>query len=957
MKLFDILQNTPYELIQGGDTDIKSLTIDSRRVGRGSLFFCIKGLKADGHSFVPDVVRQHVAAIVAEDDVVAPNGVTVVKVGNTRETLSCAAANFYGRPADEMTLIGVTGTNGKTSTTYFMESVLNAGGNTVGVIGTVEFRVGGEKLRIHTATSTTPDAIELQQIFRRMRERQADSVIMEVTSHALHLRKVDGIKYKVGIFTNLTQDHLDFHGTMEAYCEAKARLFKMCEFSVINADDPSAGYISRCCADKVLTFGINSDCDLRAEDVELRDNGCYFSINIKGNREHFFIPVRGRFSVYNCLGVIGAALCLGVSVADIRAGLANFSGVPGRIQSVNNNFGFNVVVDYAHTPDGLRNIISAVREITRNSVITVFGCGGDRDRAKRPIMGRIAGELSDYCVLTSDNPRTEVPEEIIIEIETGIRQTKCVYEKQADRRKAIRRAIELAVPGDSVIIAGKGHENYQIFADRTLHFDDREEAAEALSKLKIPTHNLTLREVAFAIGAESEGIGNILISEVSIDSRRIKRGGLFIAIKGENFDGHDFIENAFKAGAAACVVEHGKEYTGKTSGSGFSAGETIEVRCPILRVGSTAKALLDLSESHRRKFNVPVVAVTGSSGKTTTKDMIASVLTQKYNTLCTIANKNNEIGMPLTLLRLTSRHECAVLEMGMNHFGVISRMSKAARPDICIITNIGMAHAGHLSGRGGVLRAKCEIFDYINPNGLAILNGDDNMLAEISLPCERLYYGFSKNCEIRGINLRENAPDGSRLDVYFAGRSFEIIIPRPGKHMAYNALAAVAAGMRLGLSILQIQRGISEFTPSENRMDNFNSPWGIAVMNDSYNANPESMAAALDVLAASKGPKAAILADMKELGEFSEHEHRKLGRYASEIGIDMIIFVGQLSSGAYNEALGLKREGVFHFKDNEALKPKLRELLKPCSTVLIKGSRSMKLDEIADMMRGVYHVI
>jgi len=932
MKLFDVMQNTPYELIQGGNVEVKSLTIDSRRVGRGGMFFCIKGTRVDGHSFVPDIIKQHVAAIVVQDDTDVPEHVTVLKVADTREALSYAAANFYGRPSDEMTLIGVTGTNGKTSTTYFMESVLNAHGKRAGVIGTVEFRLGGEKLRIHTATSTTPDAIELQQILRRMRDDEADSVIMEVTSHALALRKTDGMKYKVGIFTNLTQDHLDFHGTMEAYRGAKAKLFAVCEYSVINADDPNAAHMSRCAANKVITFGINSDCHLKAEDVRLLDDGCRFSINIGGNREEFFIPVRGRFSVYNSLGVIGAALCLGIPIRDIRAGLAGFGGVPGRIQSVRNDFGFDVVIDYAHTPDGLTNIISAVREITRGKVITVFGCGGDRDRAKRPVMGQIAGMLSDYCVLTSDNPRTEQPERIIDEIEVGMRETPCAYEKQADRRLAIIRAVELAAPGDSVIIAGKGHENYQIFADRTVHFDDREEAAEALEKLSSST--ITLKEAAKATGGKHTGNGGTMLRGICTDTRKISHGSLFIAIKGENFDGHDFIEKAFEAGAAACLVER-----------------EVSVRGPLLKVASTAKSLLDLAENHRRKFNIPIVAITGSSGKTTTKDMIASVLSQKYNTLKTEANYNNEIGLPLAVLQLNHKHECAVLEMGMNHFGEISRMSKAARPDICVITNIGMAHAGHLGGRLGILKAKTEIFDYINPDGLAILNGDDNLLVEVSPTCERMYYGLGANCEIQGFNLRENISGGSRLDVRHEGRSFEINIPRPGVYMAYNALAAVMVGIRLGLSTSQIQRGIAEFTPSKNRMDDFNSPWGFTVMNDSYNANPESMVAALDVLASKKGRKACILGDMKELGEFSEQEHYKLGRYAAEKEIDVIIFVGQSSLDAYNVAQGIKPDGVYHFSNKDVLAPNLREILKPGSTVLLKGSRAMKLDEIADMLR------
>ena len=942
MKLVDVLKNSPYELIQGGNPEIESLTIDSRRVERGAMFFCIKGLRSDGHLFVPDVIERQAAAIVAQDDILAPEGIAVVKVKDTREALAYAAANFYGNPADEMTLIGVTGTNGKTSTTYFMESVLNAHRKKTGLIGTVEFRVGGEKLPVYVETSTTPDAIELQQILRRMLDAEADNVVMEVSSHALALKKTDGLKYKVGIFTNLTRDHLDFHKTMGDYRDAKAKLFSQCEYSVLNADDENTEYMSRFAAGKVLTFGINSECDLKAEGVQLSETGCSFSININDRHEDFFVPVRGRFSVYNSLGVIGAALCLDIPVKDIRSGLAALGGVPGRIQSVKNELGFDVVIDYAHTPDGLQNIISAVRETTPGKVITVFGCGGDRDKEKRPVMGRIAGELSDYCIITSDNPRNELPETIIGEVETGTAETKCEYEKQPDRRLAITRAVALATTCDSVIIAGKGHEDYQVFADGTIHFDDREEAEEALRKRRLAV--FTLKEAVAVTGASYEygpytGEDKILF-DISIDSRKISRGSLFIAVKGENFDGHDFIGQAFAAGAAACMVE--RDVTAGAASGGA-----------VLKVPSTAQALLDLAEAHRRKFNIPIIALTGSSGKTTTKDMIASVLSQKYNTLWTEKNFNNEIGLPLTIFRLTHEHECAVFELGMNHFFEISRMSKAARPDICLITNIGMAHAGNLGNRGrlDVLRAKTEILDYVNPDGLAIFNGDDDLLAGVAPPCERIYYGFGENCEIRGLNLCANCAGGSQIDVIYAGQSYPVAVPCEGVHMASNALAAVAVGMKLGLSLSQIQRGIAEFTPSGNRMDVFESPWGVTVINDSYNANPGSMTAALDVLAARPGRRVCILGDMLELGEFTEAEHRKLGSYAAGKKIDIMIFVGELSLGAYNAAREIAAEGVFHYSGKDALAPDLRGILEPGSTVLIKGSRSMKLDMIADMLR------
>lgn len=471
--------------IINGNTDINidKMTIDSRKAGEGVLFIAMVGMSVDGHKFIPSAYEKGTRAVVTEHTIDnIPKDMTVIQVDNARDALAVMAGNFYNYPSRQLNMIGVTGTNGKTSTTYFIESVLSYIKRKTAVIGTVEIRIGGQKREIDFATSTTPDTIELNQMLRIMADEGCDDVVMEVSSHSLELKKVKGIDFKVGVFTNLTQDHLDFHKTMDNYCAAKAKLFKMCQQGVVNADDKWADQIIKDATCNIITYSIDKPSDLQAKDIEYLMDRVHFTVNIKGEDVRFELKVPGRFSVYNALSAIGAMLAMGVSVEDIKAGINNIKGVPGRIQNIPNDKGFNVIVDYAHTPDGLENIINSVREFTKGRVITVFGCGGDRDRTKRPVMGKIVAELSDIAVVTSDNPRSEKPEDILAEIETGVKPVTDKYEMIVDRKEAIKRAVEIAEKGDSVIIAGKGHENYQILGDKTIHFDDAEVAKEILGE-------------------------------------------------------------------------------------------------------------------------------------------------------------------------------------------------------------------------------------------------------------------------------------------------------------------------------------------------------------------------------------------------------------------------------------------------------------------------------------------
>ena len=458
-----------------GDVDltISDVAYRSSDVRSGSLFFCVPGLRTDGHAFASEACARGAAAILVERWVDAP--CTQVRVPSVRNAMGPVSAAFFGRPSGAMTLIGVTGTNGKTTVTYLLESIFRAANLRPGVIGTTGVRIDGEAISFDR---TTPEAADLQRLLAEMRDRGVRAVAMEVSSHGLDQHRVDGTRYRCAVFTNLSQDHLDYHRTMEAYLQAKARLFTttLSERGAINWDSAEGRTIAGQTGIDITTFGLSRGAHLVAEDVELSPRGLSFTVDGVKVRSR----LRGAFNASNCLAAFTAARQVGIADDAIVEGIASLAGVPGRLQAIDAGQPFLVLVDYAHTPDSLDNVLRTARELTDRRLIAVFGCGGDRDREKRPMMGEVATRLADLTVITSDNPRSEQPQAIIDEIERGARRGGGRYAVEPDRRAAIHLAVSQAKPHDVVVIAGKGHETGQEFRDRTVPFDDREVAAEAV---------------------------------------------------------------------------------------------------------------------------------------------------------------------------------------------------------------------------------------------------------------------------------------------------------------------------------------------------------------------------------------------------------------------------------------------------------------------------------------------
>jgi UDP-N-acetylmuramoyl-L-alanyl-D-glutamate--2,6-diaminopimelate ligase len=478
MKLRDLISGLAVEELTGeADTEVSDLAYDNRAVTPGALYFCVRGMTRDGHEFAADAVARGAAALVVERALDA--GVPELRVEDARAAMAPLAARFFGHPTREMDLAGITGTNGKTTTAFLLREILEAGGRQTGLLGTVKRIVGGTEEEVER---TTPEAIDLQRTFRRMVEAGDRACVMEVSSHALALHRTDHLHFDCAVFTNLTQDHLDFHSDMEDYFQSKRLLFAAGPArAVVNLDD---GYGQRLAAEfDCLTYSAEGTeaADLRATDVSFDAGGSRFRAAGEGTEIEIATRLPGHFNVANALAAFAAARTLGVAADTAAQALSAAGRVPGRFEPVDAGQSFTVLVDYAHTPDSLENVLRAARRLTSKRLIAVFGCGGDRDREKRPLMGRIGAELADVCIVTSDNPRSEDPEAIIAEIVAGIDGD---VEVEPDRAAAISQAIALASEGDTVVIAGKGHEQGQEFAGgQKIPFDDREVAREALGRL------------------------------------------------------------------------------------------------------------------------------------------------------------------------------------------------------------------------------------------------------------------------------------------------------------------------------------------------------------------------------------------------------------------------------------------------------------------------------------------
>jgi len=1003
-----MLDGLDYTLAGGGSLDdavIGSITDDSRKVGSGALFVAVRGTESDGHDFIGAAIAGGAVAVVVEtlletDEAEASENVVFIVVENTRAALSHLAAAFYFQPASELTMIGITGTNGKTTVSYLIEQALSEFGIRTGVIGTVEYRYADKSGNLvrQQASLTTPDPVTLHAKLREMADDGITHVIMEASSHALEQDRLGPIKYRVGIFTNLSQDHLDYHRTMEEYFAAKCLLFSnhmLPDGTAVVAEQieqESGGSpplrvaeLCRSLSLKTVVCGASAEADFRI----MKSTGSLAGVSstfadADGKAHEITSPLIGWFNITNLNIAFAALLVLGLDAGRSAELLGSAAGAPGRIERIKladkPDGQPTVVVDYAHTPDALEKVLTALREIEHKTLYCLVGCGGNRDTAKRPLMGEIAARLADIVIVTDDNPREEDPAAIRKAVIRGvvgggmrIRSAAWLAKRHpweygfveiGDRRGAIDAAVNCAEPGDIVLIAGKGHENYQEINRHRRFFNDTLYAQQA-------SLNWDLQTLAAAVGgAIVGGDPRATLGSVSTDSRTIGDNDIFVALKGERFDGHEFLDKALDNGAGCVIVSEPERLTRGVC--------SVAVQDTLRALGDCARYRLDLVRRLRRNEDGPlVVGLTGSCGKTTVKEMTASIFVRHWpdadkqpadRVLKTVGNFNNLIGLPLSLLPVSAHHRGLVLEMGMNCPGEIARLTQIGDPDICCITNV---HRAHLEGLGtieGVAAAKGEMFENSRADAVHIVNGDDDLVFALAEKFDKKTItfaatakGVTRDPEVWAGSIGADAAGNLSFTLHVGADSRTLTIEAPGLHNASNCCAAAAIAHAAGIDMDTIVQGLEDFRSTSNRMERLESPGGLKILNDSYNANPASMTSALRTLAnLAASSRGAVLGDMLELGEAAADLHRGVGHAAAQADLGFLALVGefaeQVRQGAVASGMDSKRIRIFADK-NDIVDWIIADIqankLEPGDWVLVKASRGLALDTVVEQIMNL----
>ncbi len=900
------------------------LKLDSRDIEPGDVFVACPGLSSDGRRYIDKALALGASAVLFEapatDAVQAASaGTPMLAVTGLRSLLGELGDTWYGRPSAALAVVAVTGTNGKTSSVQWIAHALSRNEKACGTIGTLGAVLpDGQTLG---GSLTTPDVLTVHRTLAAMRDAGAKAVAMEASSIGIEQGRMDGVRVALAAFTNLTRDHLDYHVTMERYEAAKARLFSWpgLTAAVINADDEAGRRMLAALPEGVSPMGYSLSDDpaipaaMRARDLQATSQGQIFTLVSPHGEAQIVTRLLGAHNVSNLLLVAGVLYKLGLPFAQIARELAATDPVDGRLQTVEPAVslpahaarGPLVVVDYAHTPDALSRALLALRAVATarsGRLVCLFGCGGERDPGKRPVMGAIAAELADHVVVSSDNPRTESPEAIVQQILAGIPEA-VRPDVEVDRARAILQTIWAASPEDVVLLAGKGHETYQDIGGEKLPFDDREWARVALLLQQTPG--------------------------VSTDTRRIREGELFVALVGENFDAHDYLDQAASRGACAALVAHRVADAGLTQ----------------LVVGDTRVALTRIGAAWRSRFSLPVVAVAGSNGKTTTKEMISAMLAEwqgEAGRLATAGNLNNDIGVPLTLLRLRPEHRAAVFELGMNHPGEIAQLAAIAAPTVALVTNAQREHQEFMHTVEAVAHENGAAITALPADGVAVYPGDEPYSAiwdALAAPRRVLRFGLQPGLDVYAEQIIAEV-DATRCRVVTPVGVADLTLPVAGLHNLRNALAAIASAIAAGAPLETAVRALAGFSPVAGRMQHKRMSDGTLLIDDTYNANPDSVRAAIDVLARIAGTRVLVLGDMGEVGDNGPAMHVEVGNYAREHGLDAFITLGEASRAAA-AAFG---PGAHACASVDEVVAALRGLRPSC--VLVKGSRFMRMERV-----------
>lgn len=954
-QLSPILNNA-LELKSGAvlpEIEANGVSADSREISAGEIFVALSGVKTNGAQFALDAVEKGALIVVCgPNDDLGDIGVPVLHVPDPHRTLALLAAAFYG-PQPE-TVVAVTGTAGKTSVAAFVRQIYTFAGVQAASIGTTGIeRPSG----VIEGSLTTPDPVVLHIEMRNLAAEGVTHVAMEASSHGLTQRRLDGVKLAAAAFTNLGRDHMDYHPTVDDYLAAKMRLFDTLMApkspAVIFADDAYSEKAVNAAAKaglSVMTVGRKGDY-ITLKRVEHERHRQIAEVAHDGKIYRIELPLAGDFQIANALVAAGLCIATGVDAATAFKALEELKGAPGRLEHVDTtNNGALVYVDYAHKPEALEQVLLSVRPFTTGKVAVVFGCGGDRDTGKRPIMGEIATRLADVVYVTDDNPRTEdaaLIRKAIMDVSEGAMEI-------GDRREAIRTAISNLGKGDTLVIAGKGHETGQTINGVKHPFSDHEEARIAIEEVG-PVGDMPLwtgKAMVDAMNARPVHGVPEEITGISIDTRTLQKGEAFFAIKGDRVDGHDYATAAAAAGAAVLVVDEKK------------LPALGRIQTPLMVVDDVLYAMELLGRAARARSKAKIIAVTGSAGKTTTKDALAHALEGCGKVHASAASFNNHWGVPLTLARMPQETDFGVFEIGMNHAGEITPLSKMVQPHIAIVTLVAAAHMGHFKTLDEIAHAKGEIFSGLVRGGTAVINRDDKRFKLLSEIAEQsgvkniVGYGSNRRSDVVLKNA-EYLEDCSTAIAKVFGQEVAFKVSVPGKHVVQNMLAVLATAHLIDADMSKVSHSLARLTASSGRGRHYELKVGdgtFTLIDESYNANPASMEAALETLASmnpkGRGRRIAVLGDMLEMGKFSQKLHAALADPLTRLGIKDVYLAGS-EMNALEAALG-DEFNTRYFDDADMLAEEFATVPSAGDVIMIKSSNGIRFSKIVKSLLKAY---
>jgi len=927
---------------------IKGISFNSKRINRGDVFFAIEGKKTSGNRYINEALTKGASAIVSNKKIKLKNiKVPIILVDDARKALAIACSNFYNKKPSN--IIAVTGTNGKSSVADFFCQIFSFSNIPAASIGTL----GVFSKNYNKKTNLTSlDSLSLHKHLQNIKKNKVDHVILEASSHGLAQKRLDNLNINIGIFTNLSHDHLDYHYNMKSYFASKMYLFKnlLNKNSQIISDEENKEFkalkrIAQKRKIKMMTMGKNTG-DIKILNLKYDENKQIVKVLINSKIFILEIPLIGFFQVKNLLMAILAATRFGIDYKKIFEKIHKIKAVRGRLECVANlKNNCKIIVDFAHTPDALEQSLIALKKQFKKEIIIVFGCGGERDKKKRLRMGKIAKKYCQKIFITDDNPRNENPEEIRKSI---IKGCKAISFNIANREKAIETAIKQLEPNQILLIAGKGHEETQDYGNKIIKFSDQKVIKKVIKKMKISTKKKYWSNYLIKKALNDNRLKNINYNGVSINSKTIKKGNLFFAIKGTKTDGHKFVEEATKKGAIKSIV-HKK--VKKVSNN------------KIIKVKNTFYSLNQLAKITRNNTKAKIIAITGSVGKTTLKNLASFALKNYGKTYHSPLSYNNKFGVPLSLGNLKRDTEFGVFEAGMDKKGEINNLTKIIQPEIGVITNIAEAHLKNFNNLKGIAKAKAEIIDNIISGGYIILNKDDRFYNFLFKKAKEksiniVSFGMNKKADISLLKIKKNR-NNYMLKILVKKEIFYFNTKHASESFVNNILACISILFVLNLNLTKLEKKFTNFSIPEGRGDikkvkKFGKKFNF--VDESYNANPLSMMSAIKNVNLFKkkrnAQKLVFLGDMLELGKKSKKLHKKLSKIINKSNVDKVFVYGNYIKETFNSLHKDKKGKIFNNID-EAYNH-FRKIIHNNDLLMVKASNATGLSHFSKNIKKGY---